>query len=90
MIWNTTRVAIGIGWRKKMSDLEYEAYSEQQREKCLEEIYPKIAEYYDGDTLESIVDNVYNKVVSPFENYSEFVTREDIKELVIEYSDTLR
>ena len=43
-----------------MSDLEYEVYSEQQREKCLEEIYPKIAEYYDGDTLESIVDNVYN------------------------------
>ena len=73
-----------------MSDLEYEVYSEQQREKCLEEIYPKIAEHYDGDTLESIIDNVYNKVVSPFENYSEFVTREDIKELVIEYSDTLR
>ena len=73
-----------------MSDLEYEAYSEQQREKCLEEKYPKIAEHYDGDTLESIIDNVYNKVVSPFENYSEFVTREDIKELVIEYSDTLR
>ena len=48
-----------------MSDLAYEAYSEQQREKCLEEIYPKIAEHYDGDTLDSIIDNVYNKVVSP-------------------------
>ena len=74
----------------KMSDLAYEAYSEQMREKCLEEIYPKIAEHYDGDTLDSIIDNVYNKVVSPLENYSKFVTREDIKELVIEYSDSLR
>ena len=72
-----------------MSDLAYEAYSEQMREKCLEEIYPKIAEHYDGDTLDSIIDNVYNKVVSPLENYSKFVTREDIKELVIEYSDSL-
>ena len=73
-----------------MSDIAYEAYSEQQREKCLEEIYPKIAEHYDGDTLESIVDNVYKKVVSPFENYSKFVTRDDIKELVTEYSEKLR
>ena len=73
-----------------MSDLEYEAYSEQMREKYLEEIYPKIAEHYDGDTLESIVDNVYNKVVSPMEVYSKFVTRDDIKELVTEYSETLR
>ena len=73
-----------------MSDLAYEAYSEQQREKCLEEIYPKIAEHYDGDTLESIVDTVYNKVVSPMEVYSKFVTRDDIKELVTEYSGTLR
>ena len=63
-----------------MSDLEYEVYSEQQREKCLEEIYPKIADYYDGDTLDSIIDNVYNKVVSPMEVYSKFVTRDDIKE----------
>ena len=63
-----------------MSDLAYEAYSKQQREKCLEEIYPKIAEHYDGDTLDSIIDNVYNKVVSPLENYSKFVTRDDIKE----------
>ncbi len=73
-----------------MSDLAYEAYSEQQREKYLEEIYPKIAEHYDGDTLESIVDTVYNKVVSPMEVYSKFVTRDDIKELVTEYSDSLR
>ena len=74
----------------KMSDLAYEAYSEQQREKYMEEIYPKIAEHYDGDTLDSIIDNVYNKVVSPLENYSKFVTREDIKELVTEYSNSLR
>ena len=73
-----------------MSDIAYEAYSEQQREKCLEEIYPKIAEHYDGDTLDSIIDNVYNKVVSPLENYSKFVTRDDIKELVTEYSNSLR
>ena len=73
-----------------MSDLAYEAYSEQMREKYLEEISLKIAEHYDGDTLESIVDNVYNKVVSPMEVYSKFVTRDDIKELVTEYSETLR
>ena len=73
-----------------MSDIAYEAYSEQQREKCLEEIYPKIAEHYDGDTIDSIIDNVYKKVVSPFENYSKFVTRDDIKELVTEYSETLK
>ena len=73
-----------------MSDIEYEKYAEQQRENCLEEIYPKIAEHYDGDTLDSIIDNVYNKVVSPVENYSKFVNRDDIKELVTEYSETLR
>ena len=73
-----------------MSDLAYEAYSEQMREKYMDEISPKIAEHYDGDTLESIVDNVYNKVVSPMEVYSKFVTRDDIKELVTEYSETLR
>ena len=73
-----------------MSDLEYERYAEQQRENCLEEIYTKIAEHYDGDTLDSIIDNVYNKVVSPVENYSKFVNRDDIKELVTEYSNSLR
>ena len=80
-------IIIGI---EKMSDIEYERYAEQQRENCLEEIYPKIAEHYDGDTIESIVDNVYNKVVSPVENYSKFVNRDDIKELVTEYSNSLR
>ena len=73
-----------------MSDIEYERYAEQQREKCLDEIYPKIAKHYDGDTIESIVDNVYNKVVSPVENYSKFVNRDDIKDLVTEYADSLR
>ena len=73
-----------------MSDIEYEKYAEQQRENCLEEIYPKIAEHYDGDTLDSIIDNVYNKVVSPVENYSKFVNRDDIKELVTEYANSLR
>ncbi len=73
-----------------MSDIEYDKYAEQQRENCLEEIYPKIAEHYDGDTLDSIIDNVYNKVVSPVENYSKFVNRDDIKELVTEYSNSLR
>ena len=73
-----------------MSDIEYERYAEQQRENCLDEIYPKIAKHYDGDTIESIVDNVYNKVVSPVENYTKFVNKDDIKELVIEYADELR
>ena len=73
-----------------MSDIEYDKYAEQQRENCLEEIYPKIAEHYDGDTLDSIIDNVYNKVVSPVENYSKFVNRDDIKDLVTEYADSLR
>jgi C-terminal processing protease CtpA/Prc len=73
-----------------MSDLAYDSYREQQRDKCLDEIYEKISEHYDGDTLDSIIDNVYNKVVSPFENYSKFVTRDDIKELVTEYSNSLR
>ena len=73
-----------------MSDIEYERYAEQQREICLDEIYPKIAKHYDGDTIESIVDNVYNKVVSPVENYSKFVNRDDIKDLVTEYADSLR
>ena len=73
-----------------MSDIEYERYAEQQRENCLDEIYPKIAKHYDGDTIESIVDNVYNKVVSPVENYSKFVNRDDIKDLVSEYADSLR
>ena len=73
-----------------MSDLEYERYAEQQRENCLEEIYPKIAEHYDGDTIESIVDNVYNKVVLPVEKYTKFVSKDDIKDLVTEYADSLR
>ena len=80
-------IIIGI---EKMSDIEYERYAEQQRENCLEEIYPKIAEHYDGDTIESIVDNVYNKIVSPVENYTKFVNRDDIKDLVTEYADSLR
>ena len=73
-----------------MSDLEYERYAEQQRENCLEEIYPKIAEHYDGDTIESIVDNVYNKVVLPVEKYTKFVSKDDIKEEVQTYADVLR
>ena len=73
-----------------MSDLEYERYAEQQRENCLEEIYPKIAEHYDGDTIESIVDNVYNKVVLPVEKYTKFVSKDDIKEEVQTYADSLR
>ena len=73
-----------------MSDIAYEAYSEQQREKCLDEIYEKVPEHYDGDTIDSIIDNVYKKVVSPVENYSKFVTRDDIKKLVTEYSETLK
>ena len=73
-----------------MSDLEYERYAEQQRENCLEEIYPKIAEHYDGDTIESIVDNVYNKVVLPVEKYTKFVSKDDIKGEVKTYADELR
>ena len=73
-----------------MSDLEYERYAEQQRENCLEEIYPKIAEHYDGDTIESIVDNVYNKVVLPVEKYTKFVSKDDIKEEFQTYADELR
>ena len=73
-----------------MSDLEYERYAEQQRENCLEEIYLQIATHYDGDTIESIVDNVWDKVVLPFESYTKFVDKDDIKELVTEYADSLR
>ncbi len=73
-----------------MSDLEYERYAEQQRENCLEEIFENIATYYDGDTIESIVDNVWDKVVLPFESYTKFVDKDDIKELVTEYADSLR
>ena len=73
-----------------MSDLEYERYAEQQRENCLEEIFENIATNYDGDTIESIVDNVWDKVVLPFESYTKFVDKDDIKELVIEYADSLR
>ena len=73
-----------------MSDLEYERYAEQQRENCLEEIYPKIAEHYDGDTIESIVDNVYNKVVLPVEKYTKFVSKDYIKGEVQTYADELR
>ena len=80
-------IIIGI---EKMSDIEYERYAEQQRENCLEEIYPKIAEHYDGDTIESIVDNVYNKVVLPVEKYTKFVSKDDIKEEVQTYADELR
>ena len=73
-----------------MSDLEYERYAEQQRENCLEEIFENIATYYDGDTIESIVDNVYNKVVLPVEKYTKFVSKDDIKEEVQTYADELR
>ena len=73
-----------------MSDLEYERYAEQQRENCLDEIYPKIAKHYDGDTIESIVDNVYNKVVLPVEKYTKFVSKDDIKGEVQTYADELR
>ena len=84
-----------------MSDLEYERYAEQQRENCLDEIYPKIAEHYDGDTLESIVDYIHNtheeivnnmlKVVEEtYPEFSNYICPEDIDELVIEYTNSLR
>ena len=73
-----------------MSDIEYERYAEQQRENCLEEIYPKIAEHYDGDTIESIVNNVWNKVVKTSETYMKYVTKDCIKDEVQEYADSLR
>ena len=73
-----------------MSDIEYEKYAEQQRENCLEEIYPKIAEHYDGDTIESIVNNVWNKVVKTSETYMKYVTKDCIKDEVQEYADSLR
>jgi len=86
-------VALQKQWQNNgdnMSDIEYERYAEQQRENCLEEIFENIATYYDGDTIESIVDNVWDKVVLPFESYTKFVDKDDIKELVTEYADSLR
>ena len=73
-----------------MSDINHEAYELQQRENCLEEIYPKIAEHYDGDTIESIVDNVWNKVVKTSKVYMKYITKDCIKEEVQEYADSLR
>ena len=72
-----------------MSDINHEAYELQHRENCLEEIYPKIAEHYDGDTIESIVDNVWNKVVKTSEVYMKYITKDCIKEEVQEYADSL-
>ena len=73
-----------------MSDINHEAYREQQRENCLEEIYPQIATHYDGDTLESIVNNVWNKVVKVSETYMKYVTKECVEEEVQNYANDLR
>ena len=73
-----------------MSDINQEAHELQERENCLEEIYPLIATHYDGDTLESIVNNVWDKVVKPSEKYMKYVTKECIKEEVQTYADELR
>ena len=76
-----------------MSDINHEAYELQQRENCLEEIAKKIPKYYDGDTLDSldgIVNNVWDKVVKTSEVYMKYITKDCIKEEVQEYADSLR
>ena len=55
--------------------------------------YGLLQKYYstlNSGARKSFVDNVWDKVVSPFENYFKFVDKDDVKELVIEYADQLR
>jgi len=73
-----------------MSDIDQETHELQERENCLEEIYPQIATYYDGDTIESIVNNVWNKVVKPSEKYMKCITKKCIEQEVQTYADELR
>ena len=73
-----------------MSDINQEQYELQQRENCLEEIAKEIPKHYDGDTLDGIVDNVWNKVVKTSETYMKYITKDCIKEEVQEYADSLR
>ena len=73
-----------------MSDLEYEAYSEQQRELALEELWKVIPNYYIHNTHEEVVNNMLKVMEESYPEFINYVEPEDIDELVKEYTDTLR
>ena len=73
-----------------MSDLEYESYSEQQRELALEELWRVLPDYYIHNTHEEIVNNMLKVVEETYPEFSNYICPEDIDELVIEYTNSLR
>ena len=73
-----------------MSDLEYESYREQQRELALEELWRVLPDYYIHNTHEEIVNNMLKVVEETYPEFSNYICPEDIDELVIEYTNSLR
>ena len=73
-----------------MSDLEYESYREQQRELALEELWRVLPDYYIHNTNEEIVNNMLKVVEETYPEFSNYICPEDIDELVIEYTNSLR
>ena len=73
-----------------MSDLAYESYREQQREKILEELWSIIPTHYIHDTHEEVVNSVLKYTEENYIDYDRYICPEDIDELVIEYTNSLR
>mgnify|MGYP003124561338 CR=1 FL=1 len=73
-----------------MSDLGYESYREQQRELALEELWRVLPDYYIHNTHEEIVNNMLKVVEETYPEFSNYICPEDIDELVIEYTNSLR
>tara|TARA_R100000789_G_C2937064_1_gene130913 strand:- start:281 stop:505 length:225 start_codon:yes stop_codon:yes gene_type:complete len=74
-----------------MSHKGNEQSNEQKRENALEELWGVLPIYYDGDSHEAIISSFYEEVVRvEYPQYLDFVTRQDISDLVHEYTDSLR
>ena len=73
-----------------MSDSQYDAYAERQREDALEELWRVLPNYYDGDSHQAVIDNFCKVVEKSYPEYHNYIDNDDIAELVMEYTDSLR
>jgi len=72
-----------------MSDLVWEHYAEQRREEMLNEIYDEMPKLYDGNHYDEIIDNVLKYVNAEYGEWERFISKDDIKEIVNEYTARL-
>ena len=73
-----------------MSDSQHDAYAERKREDAFEELWRVLPDYYIHNTHEEIVNNMLKVVEETYPEFSNYICPEDIDELVIEYTNSLR